>query len=150
MAVALVQDQQMARFTVGTRRPVPRLSCWMESTQDPCSRCSSIPSSWCLHPAALTWSAVVFSPLFSFFTIICSVFLPSALWYVIALQNLCKGCCVPSLVGQLPPPQPFYGPFSGTTQVSQYQKRTSGLYGAREDQQRQTHRPSGWVPLHPD
>jgi len=32
-----------------------------------------------------------------------------------------------------PPPQPFYGPFSGTTRVSQCQKRTSGLYGARKD-----------------
>jgi len=32
-----------------------------------------------------------------------------------------------------PPPQPFYGPFSGTTRVSRCQKRTSGLYGARED-----------------
>jgi len=32
--------------------------------------------------------------------------------------------------------------------VSRCQKRTSGLYGAREDQQRQTHRPSGWAPLH--
>ena len=31
------------------------------------------------------------------------------------------------------PPQPFYGPFSGTTRVSRCQKRTSGLYGARED-----------------
>jgi len=31
------------------------------------------------------------------------------------------------------PPQPFYGPFSGTIRVSQCQKRTSGLYGARED-----------------
>jgi len=31
------------------------------------------------------------------------------------------------------PPQPFYGPFSGTTQVRRCQKRTSGLYGARED-----------------
>jgi len=30
-------------------------------------------------------------------------------------------------------PQPFYGTFSGTTRVSRYQKRTSGLYGARED-----------------
>jgi len=35
-------------------------------------------------------------------------------------------------------PQPFYGPFSGTTQVSRCQKRTSGLYGAREDLLRQT------------
>jgi len=47
-------------------------------------------------------------------------------------------------------PQTFYGPFSGTSWVSWCQKRTSGLYGAREDQQRQTHWPSGWVPLHPD
>jgi len=31
------------------------------------------------------------------------------------------------------PPQPFYGPFSGTTQVRWCQKRTSGLFGARED-----------------
>jgi len=31
------------------------------------------------------------------------------------------------------PPQPFHGPFSGTTWVSQCQKRTSGLYGARGD-----------------
>jgi len=30
-------------------------------------------------------------------------------------------------------PQPFYGPFSGTTRVSRCQKRTSGLYSARED-----------------
>ena len=30
-------------------------------------------------------------------------------------------------------PQPFYGPFSGITRVSQCQKRTSGLHGARED-----------------
>ena len=47
-------------------------------------------------------------------------------------------------------PQPFYGPFSGTTQVCRCQKRTYGLYGAREDYQRQTHRPYGWVPLHRD
>jgi len=30
-------------------------------------------------------------------------------------------------------PQPFYGPFSGTTRVSRCQKRTSGLYGASKD-----------------
>ena len=29
--------------------------------------------------------------------------------------------------------QPFYGPSSGTTRVSQCQKKSSGLYGARED-----------------
>ena len=32
-----------------------------------------------------------------------------------------------------PPPQPFYSPFSGTTRMSQCQKRTSGLYGAKKD-----------------
>jgi len=30
-------------------------------------------------------------------------------------------------------PQPFCGPFSGTTRVSRCQKRTSRLYGGRED-----------------
>jgi len=35
--------------------------------------------------------------------------------------------------------QPFYGPFSGTTPMSQCQKRTSGLYSASGDLQRQTH-----------
>jgi len=48
-------------------------------------------------------------------------------------------------------PQLFYGPFSGITQVSQCQKKaSSGLYGAREDNKRQTHQQSGWAPLHPD
>jgi len=42
-----------------------------------------------------------------------------------------------------PPPQPFYGPFSGTTRVSQCQKKaSSGFYGAREDNKRQTHQVS--------
>jgi len=31
------------------------------------------------------------------------------------------------------PPQPFYGPFSGTSRVSRSEKRISGLHGARED-----------------
>jgi len=36
-------------------------------------------------------------------------------------------------------PQPFYGPFSRTTQVSQCPKKaSSGLYGPREDNKRQT------------
>ena len=49
------------------------------------------------------------------------------------------------------PPQPFYGPLSGTTRVSRCQKKaSSGLHGAREDNKRQTHRQSGWAPLHPD
>jgi len=30
-------------------------------------------------------------------------------------------------------PQPFHGPFSGTTRLSRCQNRTSRLYGARED-----------------
>jgi len=38
--------------------------------------------------------------------------------------------------------QPFYGPFSGTTRVSRCQRRTSGVYGARKAEQRQTQRPS--------
>jgi len=36
-------------------------------------------------------------------------------------------------INVMQPPQPFYGPFSRTTRVSRCQKRTSGLYGARED-----------------
>ena len=32
-----------------------------------------------------------------------------------------------------PPSRPFYGPFSGTSRESRCQKRTCGLYGARED-----------------
>jgi len=47
-------------------------------------------------------------------------------------------------------PQPFYGPISVTTRVSRCQKRTSGLYGAREDLYRQIYWPSGWAPLHPE
>jgi len=31
------------------------------------------------------------------------------------------------------PPQPFYGPLSGTTRVSRSQERSSEFYGARED-----------------
>jgi len=43
-----------------------------------------------------------------------------------------------------PPPPPFYSPFSGTTRVSQCQKRASGLYGAREDYRgRHTDHPAG-------
>jgi len=38
--------------------------------------------------------------------------------------------------------QPFYGPFSGTIWVSRCQKKSSGLYGAREDN-RGRHRQSG-------
>jgi len=42
------------------------------------------------------------------------------------------------------PPQPFYGPFSGITRVSQCKKRTSRLYGAREDNTgRHTNHPAG-------
>jgi len=43
-----------------------------------------------------------------------------------------------------PTPQPFYGPFFRTTRVSWCQKRTSGLYGAREDNRgRHTDNPAG-------
>jgi len=61
-----------------------------------------------------------------------------------ANETLCKQVSVGSTVFTIaslssrhppppPPPQLFYGPFSGTTRASQCQKRTSGLYGARED-----------------
>jgi len=40
--------------------------------------------------------------------------------------------------------QPFYGPLSGTTQVSRCHKRTNALYGAREDNRgRHTDHPAG-------
>jgi len=47
---------------------------------------------------------------------------------------LVKVCMqVPCWYFHTTPPQPFYDPFSGTTRMSWCQKRTSGLYGARED-----------------
>jgi len=50
------------------------------------------------------------------------------------LQRSAMYCASKSLsVTYTTTPQPFYGPFSGTTRVSRCQKRTSGLYGARED-----------------
>jgi len=42
-----------------------------------------------------------------------------------ALSTVLKEACIK--------PQPLYGPFSGTTRVSRFKKRTSGLYGARKD-----------------
>ena len=41
--------------------------------------------------------------------------------------------CVDDDSNDTTPPQPFCGPYSGTTRVTRSQKRTSGLYGARED-----------------
>jgi len=71
---------------------------------------------------------------------------------LIKALRICKG--FPSTVSSkfcaFITPQPFYGPFSGTTRVSRCQKRTSGLHGAREGYQRQTHQLSAWAPLHPD
>jgi len=51
------------------------------------------------------------------------------------LQNVMPNALKPnqSINMDTTTPQPFYGLFSGTTRVSQRQKRTSGLYGARED-----------------
>jgi len=42
--------------------------------------------------------------------------------------------CPTAMIDSLPQPQPqpFYSPFSGTTQVSQCQKRTSGLLRCKE------------------
>ena len=48
-------------------------------------------------------------------------------------HNTLAGCVPDPQYTEPPPPQPFYGPLSGTTRVSRCQKRTSGLYGARED-----------------
>jgi len=43
-----------------------------------------------------------------------------------------------------PPPTPFYSPFSWASRVSRCQKKASSwLYGAREDNKRQTHWQSG-------
>jgi len=45
----------------------------------------------------------------------------------------------------------FMALFQATTRVSQCQKKPScALYGAREDNKRQTHWQSAWVPLHLD
>jgi len=41
--------------------------------------------------------------------------------------------CLVNGINQSLPPQPFDGPFSGTTRVSRCKKRTSGFCGARED-----------------
>jgi len=53
-----------------------------------------------------------------------------------ALSQMC-GVALGKLLIRLPlvttTPQPFCGLFSRTTRVSRCQKRTSGLYGARED-----------------
>jgi len=58
--------------------------------------------------------------------------------------------CMRRIMWSMPPPEPYYGP-TGTTRVSRCQKKaSSGLYGAGEDNKRQTHRQSGWTPLHPD
>jgi len=43
--------------------------------------------------------------------------------------------------GRTTPPQPFYGPFSGTTRMSRCQKRTSGLYSARAE----ADTPTNWL-----
>jgi len=61
-------------------------------------------------------------------------------------------CKVLSMICTTTTPQPFYGPFSGTTQVSRCQKKaSSGLYDDREtDNKKQTHRQFRWVPFHPD
>ena len=61
-------------------------------------------------------------------------------------------CKILSIICPTTTPQPFYGPFSGTTQVSRCQKKaSSGLYDASEaDNKKQTHWQSGWVPFHLD
>ena len=46
-------------------------------------------------------------------------------------RNYQMSCLTPSMLHAHT--QLFYGPFSRVTRVSRCQKRTSGLYGARED-----------------
>jgi len=49
-------------------------------------------------------------------------------------QQKRHSCNHQTITGTTPhTPQPFYGPFAGTTRVSRCQKRTSGLYSARKD-----------------
>jgi len=54
-----------------------------------------------------------------------NVILPDALLQTLVGKRNTKNAKIP--------PQPFYSSFSGTIRVSWYQKRTSGLFGARED-----------------
>ena len=66
-----------------------------------------------------------------------------------SLSLLCKRHCSHYTGSPMPnttttTPQLFYGPFSRTTQVSWCQKKTSGLYGAREIYRgRHTDHPAG-------
>jgi len=46
-------------------------------------------------------------------------------------------------------PKLFYGPFSGTTQVSRCQKRTSALMMQGKINRGRHTEPSGWAPLLP-
>ena len=55
------------------------------------------------------------------------------LWYTgIMLSSVMLLKCLRYFYTSLPP-QPFYGPFSGTIRVSRCQTITCGLHGARED-----------------
>jgi len=70
------------------------------------------------------------------FVTLLSLYIADILWSKFLYHiDIAKDDIGPSLLPapREPPPQPFYGPFSGTTWVSRCQKRTSGLYGARED-----------------
>jgi len=53
--------------------------------------------------------------------------------YIINIDSFSLTLCVNFCLFTHTHTQPLYDPFSGTTPVSQCQKRTSGLYGARED-----------------
>jgi len=66
-------------------------------------------------------------------------------------SSSCIWQCLTLIMVMTHNPQPFYGPFSGTIRVRRYQKKaSSGRYGARQDNKRQTHWKSGWAPLHLD
>jgi len=70
-----------------------------------------------------TFSNVIFHKIFLQLTIVSLLQIGMTIPHSIIMKVVVKE----------PQPQPFYGPFSGTIKVSRCQKRTSRLYGVRED-----------------
>jgi len=105
----------------------------------------------CLSSVLLCLSCDV--PLWNYHLLIDSpvyfVYLGSRFLVARVFSNKERGCgaekprhCI--LFEHTRPSQPFYSPLSGTTQVSQCQKRTSGLCGARKiNRGRHTNHPAG-------
>ena len=130
-------------FTLGTPAVC---TCWT------CMRCMFGKTSLALFMAAI-WNrashyifALWFLPSFSlFFLLFCLAYSQRSeigclpyfwTWCGLRIQNAglkCAALVLLEIQDTKPPPQPFYGPISRTTRESRCQKRTSGLYGARED-----------------